>query len=219
MTLSGFRASPRRGNRDRVKRIYGYLETMLPNEFVFCSLIISDIPDFQYDWSKSVYGESKDVIPIDSPDPIGNFVTLTHYVDADLMHDIMTGKYVTGILHLVNKTPIEWYSKKQATVETATYGSEFVAARTWVQQIIDLHTTHHYLGVTIRGKSYMFDDNKSVVDNAMQVNAKLHKQNIILSFHRFREFIASGLDGFYFVSRMTTQRIYLASIGGILWFG
>jgi hypothetical protein len=55
-------------------------------------------------------------------------VTLTHYVDANLMHDVATGRSVTGILHLVNTTPIEWYSKKQATMETAPYGSESVAA-------------------------------------------------------------------------------------------
>ena len=42
---------------------------------------------------------------------------------------MITGRSVTGILHLVNGTPFEWYSKKQSTVETATYGSEFVAAR------------------------------------------------------------------------------------------
>jgi len=53
----------------------------------------------------------------------------------------MTGKSVTGILHLINKTPLEWYSKKQPTVENATYGTEFVAARTCVEQIIDLRTT------------------------------------------------------------------------------
>jgi hypothetical protein len=47
----------------------------------------------------------------------------------NLRHDIAMGRSVTGILHLMNKAPIEWYSKKQATVETATYGSEFVAAR------------------------------------------------------------------------------------------
>jgi hypothetical protein len=56
------------------------------------------------------------------------------------MHDITSGKSVTGILHLVNKTPIDWYSKKQATVETAIYGSKFVAAHICVEQIIDLHT-------------------------------------------------------------------------------
>ena len=40
----------------------------------------------------------------------------------------------TGCLHFVNKTPVDWYSKKQATVETATYGSEFVAAKTVTEQ-------------------------------------------------------------------------------------
>jgi hypothetical protein len=45
---------------------------------------------------------------------------------------------MTGILHFMNKTPIDWYSKKQATVKTATYGSEMVAFCTGVEQIIDL---------------------------------------------------------------------------------
>ena len=39
---------------------------------------------------------------------------------------------------MLNKTPIEYFSKKQGTVETATYGSEFVAARIATEQIIDL---------------------------------------------------------------------------------
>jgi hypothetical protein len=76
------------------------------------------------------------------------------------MHDVTTGRSVTGILHLVNKTPIEWYSKKQAPVETSTYGSELVAARICVEQIIDLRNTLRFLGVPVREKSYMFGDNK-----------------------------------------------------------
>jgi hypothetical protein len=68
------------------------------------------------------------VLPKDAPEPLGKHVTLTHYVDANLMHDVTTGKSVPRILHLINKTPLDWYSKKQAMVETATYGSEFVAA-------------------------------------------------------------------------------------------
>ena len=115
------------------------------------------------------------------------------------MHDICTGRSVTGILHLINKTPVDWYSKKQATVETATYGSEFVAARVCVEQIIDLRNTLRYLGVPIRAKSYMFGDNKSVVDSSMQLHAKLHKRHTMLSFHRVREAIASGMLGFYFI--------------------
>ena len=33
---------------------------------------------------------------------------------------------MTGILHLVSQTPIDWYGKKQATVAMATYSSEFI---------------------------------------------------------------------------------------------
>jgi hypothetical protein len=93
------------------------------------------------------------------------------------MHDITSGKSVTGILHLGNKTPIDWYSKKQATVETVTNGSEFVAAQVCVEQIIDLHTTQQYLGVPIRDKSYIFGDRKSVVDSSTQLHAKLDKRH------------------------------------------
>jgi hypothetical protein len=57
------------------------------------------------------------------------------------MHNVTTGKSVSGILHLINKKPLDWYSKKLAMVETATYDSEFVAARICVEQIIDLRST------------------------------------------------------------------------------
>jgi hypothetical protein len=201
VTLSGFRAAPRKGHMDRVKRMYGYLAKMK-----HAALRIrveepdySDIPEFEHDWSRSVYGNVEEMIPHDAPTPLGKFVTLTHYVDANLMHDLITGRSLTGVLHLLNKTPIDWYAKKQATVETATYGSEFVAARTCVEQIIDLRTTLRYLGVPIREKSYMFGDNKSVVDSSSTVYTKLHKRHTMLSFHRVREAIASGMIIFTFI--------------------
>lgn len=124
--------------------------------------------------------------------PHGRPVTLTHYVDANLYHDCLTGRSVTGILHFINATPIDWFSKRQSTVETATYGSEFVAARTCVEQVIDLRNTLRYLGVPIRGRSWMFGDNESVVNSSVQPHAKLHKRHTALSFHRVREAIASG---------------------------
>ena len=199
MTMSGFRVAPRHGHLDRLKRIYGYLSKMR-NAMIRIRTEepdYSDLPDMEYDWTRSVYGEVSEVMPTDAPPPLGNHVTLTHYVDANLMHDIITGRSVTGILHLANKTPIDWYSKKQATVETATYGSEFVAARTCVDQVVDLRCTLRYLGVPVRGKSYMFGDNESVVNSSAQVHAKLHKRHNMLSFHRVREAVASRMIGFW----------------------
>ena len=87
----------------------------------------SNFPIKQYNWS-STYGEISELLPDNAPEPLGKPVTLTHYVDANLFYDALTERSVTGVLHMMNATPIDWYSKKQATVETATYGSEFVAA-------------------------------------------------------------------------------------------
>jgi hypothetical protein len=81
-------------------------------------------------------------------------------------------------------------------VQTATYGSEFIAARTCVEQIIDLRNTLRYLGVPVREKAYMFGDNESVVNSATMVHVKLHKRHTMLSFHRVREAIASGMVAF-----------------------
>ena len=201
MTLSRYRSMPRKGHLARAKRVVAYLRKMSDA----CIRIrvhepdYSSIPIVAYDWATSVYGEVEELIPSDAPVPKGRFVTLTHYVDANLYHDCLTGRSVTGILHFVNATPVDWFSKRQATVETATYGSEFVAARTCVEQVIDLRNTLRYLGVPIRGMSWMFGDNESVVNSSAQPHAKLHKRHTALSFHRVREAIAAGIVGFFHI--------------------
>jgi hypothetical protein len=91
----------------------------------------------------------------------------------------------------MNKLRIDWYSKKQATVETATYGSEFISAWTCINQIVDLRLTLRYLGIPIRDVSYMFGDNKTVGDSSTQPHARLHKWHNALSFHCVQEVIAS----------------------------
>src|SRR5687768_12211509 len=109
------------------------------------------------------------------------------------------GRFVTGVLHILNATPIDWYSKKQATVETATYGSEFVAAKICVEQVVDLRNTLRYLGVPIGDLSYMFGDNESVVNSSSIPHYKLHKRHTALSFHHVSEAFAFKFIGFYFL--------------------
>ena len=156
----------------------------------------SDIPDRMYDWANSIYGDVKEVLPDNMPPPLGKPVVLTSYVDANLYHDMVTGRSVSGILHLVNQTPFEWFSKKQNTVETATYGSEFVAAQIATEQIIANRMMFRYLGIPVREKTFLFGDNKSVVDSSAKPHAVLHKRHNALSFHCVREAIAAGIIHF-----------------------
>jgi hypothetical protein len=147
MTLSSFRSAPRKGHLDRAKRVCCYLAKMKHAIIRFRTGTpdYSDLPIPAYDWERSVYGDVIEDTPEGAPEPLGKPVTTTHYVDANLFHCMLTGRSVTGIIHLLNQCPIDWFSKKQATVETATYDSEFVAARTCVKQIMDLQTTLRYL--------------------------------------------------------------------------
>jgi hypothetical protein len=80
----------------------------------------SHIPVKEYDWSYTCYRGAKELIPNDAPKPLGKPVVTTSYVDANLYHDLISGRSVTGVLHLWNSTPIDWYSKLQGTVEMAT---------------------------------------------------------------------------------------------------
>jgi hypothetical protein len=77
-------------------------------------------------WSLSVNGVIYEIIPHNTPEPLGNYTTLTHYVDANLMHDLLTGRSVTSIPHMANKTPIDRFSKKQKQLCTVQNLSQHV---------------------------------------------------------------------------------------------
>ena len=201
MTLSSFRVAPRKGHMDRVKRIYGYLHKMKDAAIRFRT----GCPDYtslnhiEHDWEDSVYSGAREIVPDDCPEPLGLPVIMTTYVDANLCHDHISGKAVTGVIHLCNQTVIDYYTRKQPLVETATYGSEFMAARTATEQIIDLRASLRYLGVNLVGPTYMFGDNKTVVDSASIPKSRIHKRHVLLSFHRVREAIAAKIIRFFFI--------------------
>mmetsp|Transcript_14250 Transcript_14250/g.33114 ORF Transcript_14250/g.33114 Transcript_14250/m.33114 type:complete len:144 (+) Transcript_14250:321-752(+) len=85
-----------------------------------------------------------------------------------------------------------WYSKKQSTVETATFGAEFVASRTCIEQIVDLRHSFRYMGIPVAKMSFEWGDNEKQVLSASFPYARLHKRHNILSYHYVRSMIARG---------------------------
>jgi hypothetical protein len=103
--------------------------------------------------------------------------------------------------------------------KTATFGSEFVTARTTIDQIVDLQMTLHYLGIPIWEKSYVFGDNKTVIDASSTPHAKLHKRHSALSFHRVREAVTPSMLRSSICRVNTTLPTFSASTGLMLWYG
>ena len=104
---------------------------------------------------------------------------------------------------MINQTVVDWDSKRQATVETATFGSEFVAARKATEAIIDLRTFVRYLGAPIDGPSWLFGDNQSVITQSTIPHSMLTKRHNALAYHKTRSAVAS--ETMYFCKIDGTQ--------------
>ena len=118
--------------------------------------------------------------------------TITYYVDSNHARNIATRKSVTGILLLLNNTPVQWLSKRQKTVESATYGSEMVASRVAMEMIISLRYFLFMLGINVEPSSVLAGDNMAVVLNTTIPSSALKKKYQVCNYHKIRETIAPG---------------------------
>jgi hypothetical protein len=84
---------------------------------------------------------------------------------------------------MVNKSPTNWFSKKQATVQTATSGSNFFSAHICDDRIIELCNTLINIEVSIDSKGYLFKYINQVLYNSMKINTELHKGHTMVPYH------------------------------------
>jgi len=126
--LFTFLASPREGHLEAVYSIHGYLKSHNRSNMVFDPSYVNwKREDFQlYDWG-DFYGDAREDIPTNAPIPRGKPVQINVFVDANHAGNKLNSCSQTGVLLYLYRAPILWYSKAQKTVETSTFGSEFVA--------------------------------------------------------------------------------------------
>ena len=106
---------------------------------------------------------------------------------------MVTKRSVTGILVVLNKTPIKWYCKRQNTVESSTYGAELVAARIAIECILEFRFKLRMMGFTIDGPAVLLVDNEAVVKNTLLPSSTLKKKHNAIAYHKVREAVAAGI--------------------------
>ena len=129
-TMAGFSFKPREGHMDRMLRIFGYLKHH-DKEGIKFDTEIPDISDYEiekHDWTE-VYPGACEEMPVNMPEPKGKPVRMITYVDTNHAYNLSNRRSTTGVIVFMNSTPVKWYSKRQNTVESSTYGSELVAVR------------------------------------------------------------------------------------------
>jgi hypothetical protein len=144
------------------------------------------------DWS-DFYGDVHEELPANMPEPRGNAVTISAFVDADHAGNVVTRRSHTGIVIFVQNAPIMVYSKRQNTVEAATFGSEFVALRVCKDLIVALRYKLRVFGVPIDGPANVFCDNRGVVKNVSVPESVLMKKHNAINYHAVREAAAAKI--------------------------
>ena len=116
------------------------------------------------DWSALAYGKCKEELPPNAPKSRGLGFTMRDFVDSDHAGDIITRRSRTGFLIFLNSAPIYWYFKKQGSVETSSFGAEFIAMKQCCEYVRGLRYKLRMMGILVDLPSYIFGDNQSVLE-------------------------------------------------------
>ena len=195
-TLARFGQNPRHGHYMRLLRLFGYLKYNAKARILFDgSDPTLDGIDFEInnDWT-DIYPNAQEALPDDMPTPKTNKkLKITVFVDTSHATCLKTRRSVTGIIICIGKTPIEWYSKRQNTVESATYGSELVAARIAVELLLEIRYKLRMMGIDFEQTSVMLCDNKAVVTNMELPSSTLKKKHNAVAYHKCQEAVAATI--------------------------
>eukprot|EP00978_Attheya_sp_CCMP212_P034406 scaffold143909_cov63-Attheya_sp.AAC.2 len=192
--MSRYLVSAREGHLEQVFHIFAYLKAHKR------STMVGDDTEPTFDESRfnecdwaEFYPDAAEKIPSDMPEPRGKSVVMSVFVDADHDGCLATRRSHTGVILFVNRAPINWYSKRQNTVESSTFGSEFVAMKTAVEMTEGLRYKLRMLGIPIEGPVYVFCGNEGVVKNSANPESTLKKKHNAVAFHKAREACASNM--------------------------
>jgi hypothetical protein len=114
------------------------------------------------------------------------------FIDSDHAGCRLTRRSHTSFLIFVNNAPTLLHSKRLNTVESLTFGSEFMALQMAVNMIQGLWYKLRMMGIPLDGKTLVFCNNEGVVKNTMAPESPLKKKHMAICYHRCRKALAAG---------------------------
>jgi hypothetical protein len=200
-TLSRYTHIAREGHFEDLIRIFEYLHKY-PNLGI---MVTKDTIEVIHDEETEIktqsylklirayYPDAQSEIDKEWPPPMGKPIHASIYLDSDHAGNRKDRRSITGLILFLNKMPYRWFSKRQTCVEASTFGAEFSAVRTGVEEAIAITHTCRSMGIPLDGPVEIFCDNKSVVDNGTIPGSALKKKQTSIAFHMVRESQAAGI--------------------------
>ena len=144
------------------------------------------------DWTATAYGPCNEELPSNAPKSRGIGFSMRAFVDSDHAGDSVTRRSRTGFIIFLNSAPIHWHSKKQTSIETSSFGSEFVAMKQCCEYIRGLRYKLRMMGIPVGLPTYVYGDNQSVLSNTGLPHSVLKKKSSSIAYHFVREGVAKS---------------------------
>ena len=90
------------------------------------------------------------------------------FIDSDHAGEKWTRKSTTRFLIYVIMSLIDWYFKKQSTIETSVFGTEFDTMKARVKILHAIRYRTRMMGVPISWLKHIYEDNISVIHNPFE---------------------------------------------------
>ncbi|KAL3786440.1 hypothetical protein HJC23_011021 [Cyclotella cryptica] len=191
--LSSYSAMLREGHLEAAFHVFSYLKSKSNSRLIFDPMepAVGGSNFGECDWSDFYLGASE-ALPPNAPKPLGKGVTLHMFVDSDHAGDKVSRRSRTGFVIFLNYGMIDWLSKKQSTVETSVFGAEFCAMEHGIENLRGICYKLRMMGVPVKGASYVYGDNMSVVTNTSKPESTLKKKLNSICYHAVHEAVAMG---------------------------
>ena len=96
----------------------------------------------------------------------------------------MSCRSMSGFLIYVNTALVQWFSKKQSTVETSVFGTEFITMK---QALQGLRYKLTMMVIPVSSPSCIYGDNMSVIHNSSKPESVLRKKSNLACCHAVHE--------------------------------
>ena len=121
------------------------------------------------------------------PQARGMVFVMQAYINADHAGESITRRYRTGYLVYLNFAPVYWMSKKEISIETSSFGSEFIAMKQCTEYILGFCYKLQMVGIPCNAPAFVFGDNQSVLANTTIPDSNLKKKSQIIAYHFIRK--------------------------------
>ena len=122
--MASHMAMPREGHLEAVLHMVSFLRqkynSMIAFEPTYPAIDMNDFKEWKW---KGFYGILKESIPPNDLEKRGKEVDLRGYVDSNHAGEKKTRRSRYGVLIFLNNVLVQWFSKKNSTIETSVFGA------------------------------------------------------------------------------------------------